>query len=89
TDQGVMYRRIDQFEQAIANFEQARTVDPSHLPSLYNIGVVYLYDLKEHAKARAAWEEYVRRAPNDSKVGFIQSELTRIAAGNPPAGGQR
>jgi cytochrome c-type biogenesis protein CcmH/NrfG len=59
TDQGVMYKRVGQYDKALANFEMAQKVDPKHLQSLYNIGIVYAEDLKKPDKALQAWTHYL------------------------------
>lgn len=56
TDQGVMFRSLGFFDRALANFEKASKVDPMHLQSLFNIGIVYAVDLKQPAKAKAIFE---------------------------------
>lgn len=63
TDQGVMFRAVGQFEQAIANFEKAQKIAPDHLQSLLNIAVVYDADLKQSDKATAALEKVIQRDP--------------------------
>ena len=59
TDQGVMFRKVGWFDKALANFEKAQQIDPRHLQSLYNIGVVYLEDLKQPDKAFKIWARYL------------------------------
>ncbi len=59
TDQGVMYKRVGWFDKALANFDKAQQVDPKHLQSLYNIGVVYMEDLKQPDKALKVWGKYL------------------------------
>jgi cytochrome c-type biogenesis protein CcmH/NrfG len=59
TDQGVMFKKVGWFDKALANFEKAQQIDPKHLQSLYNIGVVYMEDLKQRDKALVAWGKYL------------------------------
>jgi tetratricopeptide (TPR) repeat protein len=59
TDQGVMFKRMGQFDKALANFEKAQKIDPKHMQSLYNIGIVYAEDLKQTDKALQAWNHYL------------------------------
>lgn len=59
TDQGVMFRKMGWFDKAIVNFEKANQIDPKHVQSLMNIGVVYATDLKQADKAMAAWKRYL------------------------------
>jgi cytochrome c-type biogenesis protein CcmH/NrfG len=63
TDQGVMFRAVGQFEQAIANFEKAQKLAPDHLQSLINIAVVYDADLKKPDKATVALEKVIQLDP--------------------------
>ena len=64
TDQGVMYRAVGQFDKAIANFDKAQKVDPSHLQSLINAAVVYHNDLKKDDQAMAALEKVLQKDPS-------------------------
>ena len=78
TDMGVMYRRIDNPEEAVRSFERAMQIDPTHEMSRFNKGVVLFYDLREKQGAIDAWEELVKinpqfRDPN----GKLVTELIR------------
>jgi len=68
TDQGVMFRDMGQFEKAIAKFQKANQIDPKHVQSLYNIGVVYLNDLKQPKKAIDAWNKVIQLAPQSDQA---------------------
>ncbi len=59
TDQGVMYRKVGWYDKAIANFEKAQAIDPRHLQSIYNLGLVYADDLKQPEKAIKAWNRFL------------------------------
>jgi cytochrome c-type biogenesis protein CcmH/NrfG len=79
TDQGVMYRDVGQFDRAVANFEKANQVDPKHIQSLYNLGVVYFNDLKQPKKAIEAWNKVIQSAPQSeqaaqARVGIEQAK---------------
>ena len=63
TDLGVMYRRTQQPEKAMEMFNKAIKMDPSHLPSRFNKGIVLMYDLKDSAGAIATWEELLKIDP--------------------------
>ena len=64
TDQGAMFRKVGWFDKALANFEKANKIDPKHLQSLYNSGLVYAVDLKDHVKARPYWKKILEIDPN-------------------------
>ena len=74
TDQGIMYRELNAFDKAIACFEQANKIDPKHMQSLYNLGIVYAHDMKAPDKAIQLWTRIITTAP-----GSPQAELSRKA----------
>jgi cytochrome c-type biogenesis protein CcmH/NrfG len=75
TDQGVMFRRLGWYDRAIDNFTRANQADPNHSISLFNLGIVYRYDLQDFAKAKAAWEEFLVVAPNGNGADRVRQEL--------------
>lgn len=88
TDQGVMYRKMGLFDKAIANFEKANQLDPKHLQSLYNMGVVYANDLKQVDKAIAVWQRYVALDPMSPQGQQVKAMIDELkAGGGPPKSG--
>jgi len=88
TDQGVMYRKMGLFDKAVANFEKANQLDPKHLQSLYNLGVVYANDLKQIDKAIATWQRYVALDPMSPQGQQVKAMIDELkAGGGPPKGG--
>jgi cytochrome c-type biogenesis protein CcmH/NrfG len=75
TDQGVMFRELGWYDRAVENFTKANRIQPTHAQSLYNLGVVYLYDLKDPVKASAAWEKYLAIDPSGPGADKIRAEL--------------
>jgi tetratricopeptide (TPR) repeat protein len=80
TDQGVMYRSLGQYEQAIANFEKANRIAPAHLQSLINLAVVYDADLKKPDKAAAALEKVIQQDPGGRFGAQARDFLAQIRA---------
>ncbi|HEU4384288.1 MAG TPA: tetratricopeptide repeat protein [Anaeromyxobacteraceae bacterium] len=80
TDQGVMYRALEQYDKALANFKKANQLKPDHVQSLFNIGVVYLHDLKDSAKAVQAWEKVVQVAPQSQQANDARRAIAEIKA---------
>ncbi len=64
TDLGVMYRRTHQPKKAIAMFEKAEKIDPTHQASLFNEGIVRYYDLGDTKGALACWQELLKINPD-------------------------
>lgn len=84
TDQGIMLRRVGWYDRAIANFEKAQQVDPKHLQSLFNMGIVYMDDMKKPDKALKAWNRYLELDPTSPNSQQIRA-LIEQARGAAPA----
>ena len=63
TDQGVMYRQLGAFDKAIANFQKAGKINPRHLQSFFNLGILYAQDKKDPAAAAKAWNKVIEIDP--------------------------
>lgn len=79
TDQGVMFRTLGWYDRAVENFNKANELNPRHHQSLYNLGVVYRYDLHDDQQARKAWTRYLEIAPNDPGADHIRQELDALS----------
>lgn len=64
TDLGVMYRRNKQFEKAIEVFDKAAQVDPTHVQSRFNKGVVLFHDMNDKDGAIKAWQDVAKLRPD-------------------------
>lgn len=80
TDQGVMYRAVAKYDNAVANFEKAQKVAPTHLQSLINLAVIYDADLKKPQKAVAALEKVLQLDPTGHFGSQARDFLTQIKA---------
>jgi len=89
TDQGVMFRRLGWYDRAIGNFEKASKVDPRHQQSLFNLGIVYRYDLQDFPKAIEIWERFLALGPTGQSAAQVSKEMEFMKA-HPggPTGGQ-
>lgn len=82
TDLGVMYRRDGNPKEALAKFDQAMALDPSHEISRFNKGIVLMHDLKDTKAGLEAWRELVginpeAKAPNGQLVKDFITQLER------------
>ena len=78
TDQGIMYRQLKEFPKALAAFRKAAAARPTHPQSRMNIGVVLMHDLNDPKGAIAAWEDYLRVAPNDPNAENIRRSVEEL-----------
>lgn len=78
TDQGVMYRQLGQFDQALACFQKANKLQPSHVQSLFNMGVVYSADLHKPEEAAKAWNKVLAVAPASDQAAQARQMLSQL-----------
>jgi cytochrome c-type biogenesis protein CcmH/NrfG len=78
TDQGVMYRELGKHDQAIANFERANKIAPDHMQSLFNLGVVWVYDKKDAAKGATAWRKIIDTAPSSPQAAQARQAIKEL-----------
>jgi tetratricopeptide (TPR) repeat protein len=83
TDQGVMFRELKEFDKAISNFKQAAKLNPSHVQSLYNLGIVYSQDKHDAAAAKQAWSKLIEVAPSSPQAQEAKGFLTQDPHSHP------
>jgi tetratricopeptide (TPR) repeat protein len=81
TDQGVMYRDSGRFDEAIANFEKAGQLDPNHVQSAYNLGVVWANDKHDAEKAITAFTRVIKLAPSSPQAAEARRALADLGKG--------
>ena len=69
TDLGVAYYYTNQPDRALAQFDQSLSIDPKHVKTLLNIGIVRAFGKQDLAGAGKAWQQVVDLAP-DSPEGL-------------------
>ncbi len=83
TDQGIMYRELKVFDKAVAAFKQANKLNPKHLQSLYNLGVVESEDLKDLDAARKAWNRILELDPASPQAAQAKAGLAGLGLAKP------
>jgi len=78
TDQGVMYRQLGQFDMALATFQKANKLQPSHVQSLFNMGIVYANDLNKPDEAAKAWNKVLVLAPASDQAAQARQMLSQL-----------
>jgi len=85
TDQGVMYRELRKYDRALANFEKAGKLKPGHLQSIFNMGVVYGFDLHDVPKAIEAFNKVIAIDPNSPQAVQARASIRDLQQQPPPA----
>ena len=82
TDLGNVYRFTGRPAEALAQYELAQRMNPQHEFSLFNQGGLFLEELRDPARAIAAWQRYLERFPNGRNVEAAR-QLIAQASGTP------
>ena len=75
TDQGVMYRKNGWFGKA-------NKLDPRHLQSLLNMGIVYRFDLKQKDKAKEACLNYLEIDSTGATADRVRTMIEHMGKGH-------
>jgi cytochrome c-type biogenesis protein CcmH/NrfG len=97
TDLAVSYYYIGQVDQSLKQFEYSLGVDPKHLKTLLNQGIVRAFGKQDLKGAMASWDEVLRLAPDSQEGASARRALENLKsahpggtpvppAGTPPAG---
>ncbi|MBW3624669.1 MAG: tetratricopeptide repeat protein [Armatimonadetes bacterium] len=87
TDLGTMYRAMHRHHDALNAFRKAASMDPRHVQSRYNIGVVLSVDENDPAGAVAAWKEYLKVAPPGPQVEEVKRRIAVLEQSAKKPGG--
>ncbi|HUQ86016.1 MAG TPA: tetratricopeptide repeat protein [Vicinamibacterales bacterium] len=63
TDLGVAYYYTNQPDRALAQFDRSLAIDPKHIKTLLNVGIVRAFGKQDLAGAGKAWQQVVDLAP--------------------------
>ena len=78
--QGNAYFDSGQFDRAIESYSKALEIDPKHVNSRYNLGIVLLHDKGDMKGAIKAWEDYLKLQPTGPRAENIRNQMTRMKA---------
>ena len=80
-----MFRKIGWYDKALANFEKTLKIDPNHLQSLFNAGIVYAVDMKQPDKAVPYWNKYLKLDSNSPTANQIRGFMEQPGKAAAPA----
>jgi tetratricopeptide (TPR) repeat protein len=73
-----MYRQLGQFDKALAVFQKANRLQPSHVQSLFNMGIVYANDLNKPDEAAKLWNKVLTVAPASDQAAQARLMLSQL-----------
>lgn len=68
TDLGIMYRKVNNPQKAVEHFDTAAQLDPKHVFSRLNKGIILYNDLNQPQQAVEIWEEVLSIDP-ETRIG--------------------
>ena len=80
TDLGSCYRNMGKFDRALEMYQKAQQVQPTHSQSLLNMTLVYVFDLKDAAKAQAAFDRLKKEHPEIPRLNDLQLKISELRA---------
>jgi tetratricopeptide (TPR) repeat protein len=83
TDLAVSYYYLGQVDQALKQFDYSLGIDPKHLKSLLNQGIVKAFGKQDLKGAMASWEEVLRIAPDSQEGASARRALDNLKAAHP------
>jgi tetratricopeptide (TPR) repeat protein len=89
TDLGVSYYYMNQPDKALAQFDKSLQIDPKHIKTLLNVGIVRAFGKQDLTGAAAAWEQVVAISPASPEGQQARRALDAMKGAHPNlAGGQ-
>jgi Flp pilus assembly protein TadD len=81
TDLGISLRESRQFDQALALFNKAQEIDPTHWQSYYNEVVVLAFDLKRFDEADQSLSKLQELQPGNPNVARLAEAVAKSRGG--------
>lgn len=87
TDLGVAYYYTNQPDRALAQFDHSLSVDPKHIKTLLNVGIVRAFGKQDLPGAAKAWQQVVDLDPSSPEGEAAKKGLDGIKSAHPGASG--
>jgi cytochrome c-type biogenesis protein CcmH/NrfG len=85
TDLAVGYYLLDQPDKALVQIQKSLAVDPGHLKTLLNQGIIRAFGKQDLAGAQESWEKVVKLAPTSAEAARAQQGLDGLRSGHSAA----
>jgi tetratricopeptide (TPR) repeat protein len=83
TDLGVAYYYLNQPDRALKQFDHSLGVDPKHVKTLLNMGIVRAFGKQDLKGATSAWEQVIKLAPDSPEGQTAKRALDSLKAAHP------
>jgi tetratricopeptide (TPR) repeat protein len=83
TDLGVSFYYTNQADRALEQFDKSLQIDPAHLKTILNMGIVKAFGKQDLDGAQAAWERVIQLAPDSSEGQAARRALDSLKAAHP------
>jgi Tfp pilus assembly protein PilF len=87
TDLGVAYYYTNQPDRALAQFDHSLKVDPKHIKTLLNVGIVRAFGKQDLPGAARAWQQVVDLSPDSPEGQAAKKGLDGIKSAHPDSAG--
>jgi tetratricopeptide (TPR) repeat protein len=87
TDLGVAYYYTNQPDRALKQFDHSLSIDPKHVKTLLNVGIVRAFGKQDLAGAGRAWQQVVDLAPDSPEGQAAKKGLEGIKSAHPESAG--
>ncbi len=87
TDLAVCYYNTNQIDRALTQLDTSLKIDPKHLKTWLNIGVVRAFGKQDLPGAMDAWQQIVTIAPDSEEAKVAKQALNDLKSGHANLGG--
>jgi tetratricopeptide (TPR) repeat protein len=87
TDLAVAYHYVNQADRALAQLEKSLAIDPRHVKTLFNQGIVRAFGKNDFAGAAQSWQRVVELAPDSEEGRKAKQGLDGLQSAHQGAGG--
>ena len=86
TDLGVSYYYTNQPDRALAQFQRSLAINPTHVKTLLNVGVVRAFGKQDLVGAEEAWQQVIQLSPDSQEGQAAKRALDSIRSAHPVGG---
>ena len=86
TDLGIAFYYLNQPDRALQQFDRSLGIQPRHVKTLLNIGIVRAFGKQDLEGAAKVWQQVVEIAPSSEEARMAQQALQGLRSAHPELG---